>query len=127
MQFSSLPSVDVFRILIYDGFFFKVQVTAGYALLQHFPFGLFQRFSVLCHNHEPVDYEHWHNGFYMKFDDVLIQSKVECVDKCETLKVAGRAPNDQLDNLWRTLLILLEVHCRTICCGRTSQILSEPV
>ena len=86
----------------------QVEVTAGYALPQYVPVGLFQRFSVLCHKHEPVDYEHWRNGFYMKFDDVLIESKVESADKCGTLKVAGRAPRNQLDNLWRTLLILLE-------------------
>ncbi|XP_028393150.1 malignant fibrous histiocytoma-amplified sequence 1 homolog [Dendronephthya gigantea] len=86
----------------------QIEVTVGFALLRYLPFGLFERFSVLCHRHEPQDYEHWQNGFYMKFDSVLIHSNIFSVKKCETLKVCARAPKDKLDDLWRTLLILLE-------------------
>ena len=80
-----------------------------FALPQYLPFGLFARFSVLCHRHDPDDYEHWQKGFYMKFDDVQICSEVQSYKKCESLRVVGRAPKRQLDALWRLLLILLEV------------------
>jgi hypothetical protein len=104
--------LDVFEFLITlisHGFFLKVEVTAGFALSQYLPCGVFMRFSVLCHRHEPDDYDHWQKGFYMKFDDVLIHSSVLSAHKCGTLKVAARAPKKQLDTLWRILLILLEV------------------
>ena len=88
----------------------KVEVTAGFTISQYLPPGVFMRFSVLCHRHEPDDYDHWQKGFYMKFDDVLIHSSVLLAHKCETLKVAVRAPKGQRNTLWRILLILLEVH-----------------
>ena len=89
-------------------------MTAVFALPQYLPFGLFKRFSVLCHRHEPDDYEHWRKGFYMKFGDVLICSETLSCQKCETLRVAGRAPRNQLDALWRILLILLEVWIKAL-------------
>ena len=116
-QFFSLPIVGVYsqNFLYAVVFFFKVEVTVGYALLQYVPCGLFERFSVLCHRHEPNDFHHWQNGFYMKFGDVLIQSKVMSEKKCGDLKVSGRAPRNLLDNLWKILLTLLEVHLKYIC------------
>ncbi|CAB3981647.1 malignant fibrous histiocytoma-amplified sequence 1 homolog [Paramuricea clavata] len=93
---------------IHDVFDQQVEVTAGFALSQYLPCGVFMRFSVLCHRHEPDDYDHWQKGFYMKFGDVLIHSSVSSAHKCGTLKVAARAPQNQLDTLWRILLILLE-------------------
>jgi hypothetical protein len=91
------------------GFFLQIEVTAGFALSHYLPPGGFMRFSVLCHRHEPDDYDHWQDGFYMKFDDVLIHSSVSSAHKCGTLKVGARAPKNQLDALWRIVLILLQV------------------
>lgn len=84
-------------------------MTAGYALSQILPIGVFERFSVLAHSHKPDDYEHWLNGFYMKFGDVLICSSVLVVRKSSKLNVAARARKEQIDKLWRIMLRLLEV------------------
>lgn len=93
----------------YYYFLHQIEVTAGFGLSRYLPFGIFQRFSVLCHRHGPDDYDHWQNGFHMNFDDVHIQSNVMRDHRCETLQVTARAPNLQVEKLWKVLLTLLEV------------------
>lgn len=88
----------------------QIEVTTGFALLQYLPFGVFERFSVHCHGHDPCDFEHWLNGLYMKFDGVLVLGSVSHDKKCSTIKLTARAPERmKLQNLWKTLLLLLQV------------------
>lgn len=86
----------------------QVEVTAGFEILQYLPYGIFERFSVRCHSHDPHDFEHWQNGLYMKYGDVLVLGGVSHHKKCSTLKLAARAPEHKLQVLWKTLLSLLK-------------------
>lgn len=90
-------------------FLLQIEVTAGYALLQCLPIGVFERFSVRCHGHGPDNSEHWQNGICMKFGEVLVLGNVSSAQKCSTLTLSARAPKNKLSNLWKTLVSLLKV------------------
>lgn len=82
------------------------EIAVGFGLLQYLPYGVFERFSVRCHGHEPEDFDHWHNGLYMKFGDVLVLGSCSCSHGCATLTLTARGPT--LPDLWKILLNLLK-------------------